>query len=115
MLCALHQNKNQVPVMWTAVAYLSEKSLGGWLADLNVRVLFFRRWSLGGSAPTAFLLPAFFFPQGLLTATLQRHARLYQLAIDTLGFEFEVERLDTAEDVKAPPQDGILVQVYLDR
>ena len=40
--------------------------------------------------PNSFWLPGIFFPQGLLTAVLQRHARANQLAIDRLAFAFEV-------------------------
>ena len=100
----------QVPTKWSAAAYLSLKPLAGWIADLEIRVSFFRRWTLSG-APSAYLLPAFFFPQGFLTAALQRHARFYKLAIDTLAFDFHVLKQATGEDVAAP-QDGVYVQGF---
>jgi len=31
-----------------------------------------------------------FFPQGFLTGVLQTHARQYKIAIDELGFSFEI-------------------------
>ena len=95
--------------MWACAAYPSLKSLAAWISDLEMRVSFFRRWA-SGALPSAFLLPAFFFPQGFLTAALQRHARRYHLAIDTLSFDFEVQRQDVGEDVKNAPEDGVLVQ-----
>jgi len=100
----------QVPTKWSAAAYLSLKPLAGWIADLEIRVSFFRRWTLSG-APSAYFLPAFFFPQGFLTAALQRHARFYKLAIDTLAFDFHVLKHATGEDVSAP-QDGVYVQGF---
>jgi dynein heavy chain len=38
--------------------------------------------------PKLYWLPAFFFPQGFLTAVLQIHARKTKLPVDSLSFSF---------------------------
>ena len=78
---------HQVPRMWADVAYPSLKPLASWVKDLAQRVAFFRAWLTRGQ-PRLFHLSSFFFPQGFLTAVLQRHARCYKLPINTLEFTF---------------------------
>ncbi|PFX28824.1 Dynein heavy chain 1, axonemal [Stylophora pistillata] len=81
--------------------------------------------------PIAFWLPAFFFPQGFLTAILQTHARQRNLPVDSLSFRYQVlnekwtndERVHSESDVDCkrvafqgtPPDEGSLVfGLYLD-
>ena len=78
-----------VPNLWTNVAYPSLKPLASWVADLTTRVAFIKSWLEIGQ-PKIFNLPAFYFPQGFMTAVLQLHARKYKLAINTLKFSFQV-------------------------
>ena len=80
---------NQVPAMWSNVAYPSMKTLGSWVKDLKLRFEFITSWITNGN-PRSFWLPGIFFPQGFLTGTLQVHARKYDLPIDELSFEFKV-------------------------
>ena len=91
----------KVPPAWHA--YDSLKSLGEWYPDLAARVQFMRSWLTFGP-PTVFRLSAFMFPQGLLTGALQVYARLHQIPIDLLGFEFEVLPFSAAEQVVVPPK-----------
>ncbi|KAL0228525.1 hypothetical protein RCL1_004668 [Eukaryota sp. TZLM3-RCL] len=79
---------NQVPQMWSAVAYPSVKPLNSWVKDLVGRVNFFINWLRKGT-PSVFSMPAFSFPQGFLTSVLQVYARKYKLPIDSLAFRFE--------------------------
>jgi dynein heavy chain len=98
---------NKVPALWEVVAYPSLKPLAAWVIDLINRVDFMRQWLLNGQ-PDYFSLPAFFFPQGFLTGALQKHARKYQIAINSLDFSFQV--LDKeVEDIEEGPEDGIIV------
>ena len=60
--------KNQVPTLWSKVAYPSLKPLSSWFKDLDVRVRFFTSWLKDGQ-PACFHLPAFFFQQGFMCAT----------------------------------------------
>eukprot|EP00826_Nyctotherus_ovalis_P009733 TRINITY_DN12574_c0_g1_i11.p2 TRINITY_DN12574_c0_g1~~TRINITY_DN12574_c0_g1_i11.p2 ORF type:complete len:251 (+),score=87.89 TRINITY_DN12574_c0_g1_i11:279-1031(+) len=96
----------KVPPTWKI--YDSLKSLGSWYADLNSRVQFVRRWLCTG-VPSAFRLSAFVFPQGFLTGALQSHARLYQIPIDQLSFDFEVTSFEMEEQVKELPKNGIYI------
>ncbi|XP_043531532.1 erythroid membrane-associated protein-like [Chiloscyllium plagiosum] len=101
-------------------SYESCKPLASWIDDLAERVNFFRTWSRQFTAtaqkrissgktlklpskkaselqeidrpePYSFWLSAFFFPQGLLTALLQKHARKNSLSVDNVTFEFHVQ------------------------
>ncbi|CAM9200123.1 unnamed protein product, partial [Sphacelaria rigidula] len=65
---------NQVPDQWRRRGFASLKPLGSWIKELRWRVRFFELWLERGN-PYAYALPAFFFPQGFLTAILQNHAR----------------------------------------
>ena len=104
---------NKVPANFTKVSFASLKSLGSWVKDLILRVDFFRGWLINGQ-PAAFPLPVFFFPQGFMTGTLQTYARKYQVAIDTLSFEFKALR-EQPEEVEEGPDDGIYVHgLYLE-
>ncbi|KAL3130869.1 hypothetical protein ABBQ38_000199 [Trebouxia sp. C0009 RCD-2024] len=101
-------SNNQVPRQWAHVAYPSLKPLGPWLKDLQDRVAFFSSWLKRG-LPNCFWLAACFFPQGLLTAVLQNHARLTKMPIDQLNFGFEVLRVEDALQLAAPPEVGVCV------
>ncbi|XP_073527968.1 dynein axonemal heavy chain 14 isoform X2 [Phyllobates terribilis] len=73
--------------------------------------------------PSSFWLPAFFFPQGFLTAVLQNHARMRHVSVDSLTFKHRVQPItgdlrgpdsglrgsDAAFSEEPPPQEGILV------
>ncbi|KAH7291472.1 hypothetical protein KP509_29G018200 [Ceratopteris richardii] len=105
---------NQVPTLWTAIAYPSLKPLAPWLKDFHKRINFMRSWIKNGQ-PKCFWLPGFFFPQGFMRGTLQLHARKYQIPIDTLNFGFQVLDVESEEDITNSPNDGIYVSgLYLD-
>lgn len=111
---AIHLNR--VPGPWEAVAYPSLKPLASWVADLEAKVAFMRRWLRDGR-PTVFWLAGFFFPQGFSTGALQNYSRKYQVPIDTLGFAYKVLAVDKEEEVAEEdvPDDGVLVSgLFLD-
>jgi len=103
--------KNQVPGLWTKVAYPSLKPLSGWFKDLQERVTFFTSWLTTGQ-PACFNLPAFFFQQGFMTGILQMHARRYGLPIDTLSFSYKILELETAAEVGEAPVDGVFIEGF---
>ena len=105
---------NQVPGLWTKVAYPCLKPLASWIKDFQRRIDFFQSWCEKGQ-PSSFWLPGFYYPQGFMTGALQTHARRYQLPIDTLNFGFLVKNMEGAEDVADPPEDGMYISgLYLE-
>ncbi|KAF5272727.1 hypothetical protein FQA39_LY07754 [Lamprigera yunnana] len=118
---------NQIPPMWSSKSYPSLKSLGSWLHDLELRLDFIYDW-LENYHPPSYWLSGFYFTQGFLTGTLQTHARKYDLPIDQLKFDFELQSYfinqsavkalhdaDAQEIVHSPfkgvhpPVDGVLI------
>ena len=85
-----------VPTNWEKVAYPSLKPLSSWFDDLILRVQRLHEWLTEGS-PMAYWISGFFFPQGFLTGVLQTHARQYKIAIDELGWAFEVLDAETPD------------------
>jgi len=105
---------NQVPSLWSAHSYASIKPLASWIHDFRERMKFFRSWIRNGQ-PVCFWLPAFFFPQGFLTATLQNHARKMSIPIDQLSFRFHFFRAMDEEGIQGETPDGVLVKgLYLE-
>jgi dynein heavy chain len=98
---------NQVPALWTKVAYPSLKPLSAWVDELVARIKFIQGWVDSG-APPAFWVSGFFFQQAFLTGTLQNYARKYQVAIDSVSFGFHV--LDSeGPDIETKPEDGCYI------
>lgn len=81
---------NKVPEKWEANAYPSLKPLSSWVQNLIERIQFFKHWLEHGVKVQNFWMPAFFFPQGFLTAILQEHARRNKIPIDELSFSFKL-------------------------
>ncbi|KAL0232167.1 hypothetical protein PCE1_003163 [Barthelona sp. PCE] len=98
---------NRVPNLWCNNAYPSVMSLANWFADLVRRVAFFRSWCK--SDPVSYHLPAFFFPQGFLTAVLQRHARQTLIPIDSLVFKTHVLEVTDPAALHEAPKTGVHV------
>lgn len=102
----------KVPQLWEDVGYPSLKPLGSWMDDLIQKVEFMANWLYEGP-PKSFLLPAFFFPQGFMTASLQTYARKNAIAIDTLKFKTNL-RKEFAKDIKEGPENGVNIHgLYL--
>lgn len=81
---------NQVPDMWSDVGFLSLKPLASWTNDLNQRCDFFKEWAKNGT-PKVFWFSGFFFPQAFITGVMQNYARSKVIAIDRLGFDYEIK------------------------
>ena len=98
---------NRVPEQWlgASLGYPSLKPLGSWIKDIILRIEFMADWCYNGP-PKTYWLPAFFFPQGFMTATLQTYARATMTAIDTLAFKTNVVGI-RGEDVKEAPESGV--------
>jgi len=99
---------NRVPSQWERFSYPSLASLSDWTQDLIRRVKFISSWLLSGP-PTVYWLSSFFFPQGFMTAVLQKHARATKIAIDLLDLETRVLPDFTADKLKAGPATGAYI------
>lgn len=98
-------NDDRVPAQWEGVGYPSLKPLSSWIPDMLLRVEFIAKWLYEGP-PATFWLPAFFFPQGFMTAAMQSYARKTATAIDTLQFRSHVCD-GFADSVTEAPEDGV--------
>ena len=102
---------NMVPASWSSVGYLSLKPLSSWLVDLKARCAFLQQWIDNGE-PAVYWMPGFFFPQAFLTGVLQTFARKHKIAIDMLGYTFEIVSGPTPQ---SPPADGCYLSgLYLE-
>jgi dynein heavy chain len=95
----------KVPGLWEKAAYPCLKPLNSWYVDYLKRLDMINDWMRMGP-PDSFWIPALFFPQGFMTASLQVYARKTQIAIDTLGFSTKVTRIPDGCDVKEGAGDG---------
>jgi dynein heavy chain len=101
-----------VPGLWSARCYPSLKPLAAFYDDFIRRLTFLQTW-INHGAPNVFWLPGFYFTQSFLTGTLQNYARKYKLAIDTLGWSFNVRR-EPREDLPRA-EDGCFIDgLFLD-
>jgi dynein heavy chain len=113
MFTSMHNNA--VPELWVQVGYPSLKPLSAWFEDMIQRVTFFRDWVEHGR-PVAYLISAFYFPQGFLTSVLQAYSRQYTVPVDVLSFEFILQDFDNPhEEVDSPPDEvgGVYHSVHL--
>ena len=95
----------RVPDNWTNVGYPCLKPLASWFKDMVKRIEFIGNWLYHGP-PNVYWVPAFFFPQGFITATMQTYARKNWVAIDTLSFKTNVMPM-FKNDVQVKPETGI--------
>jgi len=101
---------NKVPLNWEKAAYPCLKPLNSWYKDLIKRIEFIGDWLYNGP-PRSFWVPAFFFPQGFNTATMQTYARETSTAIDTLTFKTNVMPCFN-DGISAAPEIGVYVYGY---
>ena len=95
----------KVPKNWEKCSYLSLKPLASWVNDFIERMEFMSKWLYDGPQ-SSYWLPAFFFPQGFMTAAKQMYARKTSTEIDTLIFKTTV-RPFTKENVEIVPENGV--------
>ncbi|XP_046821789.1 dynein axonemal heavy chain 2 [Vespa crabro] len=100
--------EGRVPSLWLT-AYPSLKLLGAWTRDLISRIEHFATWAETTHPPVLFWLAAFTFPTGFLTAVLQTSARMWNISIDSLTWEFIVQTIDDSAIIESPT-DGVYVR-----
>merc|ERR1711871_703994 len=98
----------KVPKLWTAVAYPSLKPLGPWVADFLKRIEFLQTW-VDNDKPLVFWLSGLFFTQSFLTGMRQNFARKTGIAIDLLGYDFQVYPPGAEDSSSDRPECGAYV------
>ncbi|TYZ61675.1 hypothetical protein PybrP1_000691 [[Pythium] brassicae (nom. inval.)] len=107
----------KVPPSWLRTSVGDEFSwilptLGLWFASLLSRDEQSRSW-LNTRRPHCFWLTGFFNPQGMLTAMKQevtrRHSKTDKWALDDVVYHTEVTPFERAEQVRAPPSEGVYI------
>ncbi|KAK2155716.1 hypothetical protein LSH36_233g08055 [Paralvinella palmiformis] len=98
----------RVPPSWEKV-YPSLKPLGSWTRDLSARLDQFEKWASTAHPPMVFWLSGFSFPTGFLTAVLQTSARLNNVSVDSLSWDFTVLTVDDS-NLTGSPKDGVYVK-----
>ncbi|KAL6262835.1 hypothetical protein P5V15_005625, partial [Pogonomyrmex californicus] len=103
----------RVPSLWLT-AYPSLKLLGAWTRDLINRVEHFANWAQTTHPPLLFWLAAYTFPTGFLTAVLQTSARLWNVSIDSLSWEFTVFSTDESAIIELPVNGVYVRSIFLE-
>ena len=98
----------KVPKLWSAVAYPSLMPLGPWVSDFLKRITFLQSW-VDNDKPNVFWISGFFFTQSFLTGMRQNFARQTKIAIDLLGYDFQVYPAGAEETVAGQPKCGAYV------
>ncbi|KAL2078484.1 hypothetical protein ACEWY4_026169 [Coilia grayii] len=97
-----------VPESWTKRAYPSLQGLGGWYADLLLRIKELETWTADFAMPPVVWLAGFFNPQSFLTAIMQTMARKNEWPLDKMCLAVEVTKKNR-EDMTTPPREGAYV------
>ncbi|XP_076154706.1 dynein axonemal heavy chain 17-like isoform X2 [Alosa pseudoharengus] len=97
-----------VPESWTKRAYPSLHGLGGWYADLLIRIKELEVWTTDFAMPPVVWLAGFFNPQSFLTAIMQTMARKNEWPLDKMCLAVEVTKKNR-EDMTTPPREGAYV------
>uniref|UniRef100_A0A7S1HP28 EF-hand domain-containing protein n=2 Tax=Hemiselmis andersenii TaxID=464988 RepID=A0A7S1HP28_HEMAN len=98
----------RVPDEWMKHSLPSQKPLMAFLRHLSASNTFFQKWVRAG-IPSAFWLPAFFFPQAVASATTVNYCRHELVGIETVVLEHIVLDAEVPNVVRVPITDGAYV------
>merc|ERR1711943_112422 len=98
-----------IPSNWTRLAWPSQRSLSGWLADVQMRIDQLGVWMQNPmEIPMVTWISGLLNPQSFLTAIMQQAAQLNSWELDKLYIQTEVTK-KTAEEVDSRTRDGAYV------
>jgi len=89
---------NKVPDEWRACSYPTQKALGAYANDFVQRMTFMTNW-INDDVPTVFWISGFFFTQAFLTGIKQDMARENTVAIDTIIWNFQFQKMAELQEV----------------
>ncbi|KAH8608939.1 putative Dynein heavy chain N terminal region 2 domain1 [Trypanosoma vivax] len=114
-LDAMHESflTDQVPLLWSSVAYTSLKPLGAWYRDFLERVQFIRKWLRKGE-PSSYWIGGLFNPSAFMTGVFQSFSRAEGVSVDKLGFSFNVIREEVEKIEEGPPRGCYVHGIYTD-
>ncbi|XP_078394996.1 dynein axonemal heavy chain 11-like [Cetorhinus maximus] len=96
---------DNVPEIWSRVAYPSSYGLAQWFNDVILRCRELDTWTQDLGLPAVVWLSGFFNPQSFLTAIMQSIARKNEWPLDKMCLSVDVTK-KTKEDYSHPPREG---------
>ncbi|GCB64021.1 hypothetical protein scyTo_0000226, partial [Scyliorhinus torazame] len=99
---------DNVPEMWSRVAYPSSYGLAQWFNDVILRCRELDTWTQDLGLPAVVWLSGFFNPQSFLTAIMQSIARKNEWPLDKMCLSVDVTK-KTKEDYGHPPREGAYI------
>lgn len=98
-----------IPSNWTKLAWPSQRSLGGWLTDLQMRIDQLSGWMQNPmEIPLVTWISGLMNPQSFLTAIMQQAAQLNSWELDKLYVQTEVTK-KKPEEIEGRTRDGAYV------
>jgi dynein heavy chain len=105
---------NQTPALWKKKCYPTLKPMSSFVMDFVDKMNFFQSWIDNGQ-PISYWISGIYFTHALLTGALQNYARKYNLPIDLVVFDFQIQATDNPKDMTSQPEDGIYIHgLYLE-
>ncbi|XP_070583565.1 dynein axonemal heavy chain 11 isoform X3 [Erythrolamprus reginae] len=99
---------DQVPDVWSSLAYPSTYSLAQWFNGLLLRCRELDTWTQDLVLPAVVWLSGFFNPQSFLTAIMQTTARKNNWSLDKMCLTTDVTK-KSREDYGHPPREGAYI------
>lgn len=106
---------DQVPNAWKRVSYPTQRPLGAWLADLQVRITQLQEFCVDPQGEVRCTwISGFFNPNAFLTAILQASARQGQTELDKLVIVTEVTKRELQDVDQASHNGYFITGLYLE-
>lgn len=104
---------NRIPALWAKRSYPSLKPLASYIVDFVDRLVFITTWIDEGK-PVNFWVSGFFFTQSFLTGLKQNYARRYTIAIDLIGWDYEVLEDAKFDRTKEAPDGAYIWGLFIE-